>query len=93
MPHSVLTGRAVRPGEPLWTQADTDLAVALLELEAGTCDGCGLPREDSMSADLEFGWVAEPVRCHACATRDRKARSWGENADASGIRWVVKRKD
>lgn len=92
MPWSILSGRAVGPGEPLWTQTDTDLAVGLVTLEAAACDGCGQPRAESMDPEREFDWVAEPVRCHACATRDREAtaRSKGGGWDGAGIRWSVR---
>ena len=91
MPPSVLTGRVVEQGEPLWTQEDTDLALALVEIEAERCE-CGHSRVESMDPDHKFGWVAEAIRCHACAARDRAARSKGKDWDDAGIRWVTKRR-
>lgn len=88
----MLAGRVVRPGEPAWTQQDTDLAIAITEIEAERCDGCGHPVGESMDPDTEFGWKADALRCHACAARDRKARGMGESFDDSGIRWLVTRK-
>jgi len=85
-------GRVVAPGEPAWTQEDTDLALALTAMEAEVCDGCGHPRSESMDRDAEFAYGAEAMRCHACAARDRKARSMGETFDTAGIRWLVTRK-
>jgi hypothetical protein len=41
----VFTGRPMpKPGEPLFLQEDTDLAVALAEEERDTCPACGLPK-------------------------------------------------
>lgn len=91
MPPSVLGGRIVAPGDPLWTQDDTDIAVALTAIEADRCD-CGHPRSESMDPELEFDWVTEPIRCHACASRDRTARSRPDNWDDAGIRWVTTRR-
>ena len=89
---SVLAGRMPRPGEPAWTQDDADLAVALMEIEADTCPGCGWDRGVSMDAANELAFEAEPVRCHACATRDRVARKSGDGWDDAGISWMTTRK-
>lgn len=92
MPPSVLGGRVVGTGEPLWLQSDTDLAVALTELEASTCSGCGQPVAECMSTEGDGAYDAEPWRCHGCATRDRKAQEFSKAGDQAGIRWVVKRR-
>ncbi len=88
-----MLGRVTGPGQSAWTQEDTDLAVALTELEADRCDGCGHPRSESMAREAEDGYRAEPIRCHACAARDRKARGMGEHFDDAGIRWSIVRRD
>lgn len=87
MPPSVLGGRIVAPGEPAWLQVDTDLALALTDLEAERCD-CGHSRLESMDPANEFAYRAEPIRCHACAARDRAARV-DDGMDPAGIRWVT----
>ena len=89
MPHSVLLGRIVAPGEPLWAQADTDLALALADLEAEQCPGCHHPRAETMDPANEFSYEAEPVRCHACAARDRASRNVGDGWDDAGINWTT----
>lgn len=91
MPPSVLTGRVVASGEPVWTQEDTDLALALTAIEAERCE-CGHPRSESMDPALEFDWKAEAIRCHACAARDRAMRKRDKSWDDAGIRWVTSRK-
>lgn len=90
----MLNGRILRDGEPLWRQDDTDLAVALLEYEAERCPGCGHSRAESMDPAHEFDWRVEPARCHACATRERAARSASadETWSDAGIQWVVTRR-
>jgi hypothetical protein len=87
----VLGGRIVNPGDPLWSQDDTDLAVALTEID-GERHTCGHPRSESMDPAHEFDWEAEAVRCHACAARDRAARAVGEGWDDAGINWITTRR-
>lgn len=88
----MLGGRIVGPGDPLWEQDDTDVAVALTELEGERHAACGHPRAESMDPDHEFDWEAHAVRCHACAARDRAARNVGEGWDDAGINWVTTRR-
>jgi hypothetical protein len=89
----VLTGRVIAQGDPLWTQEDTDLAVALTEIE-GERHACGHPRSESMDPAHEFDWKADPVRCHACAAVDRAARRAAEDKswDGAGINWITRRR-
>ena len=88
----MLVGRVVDPGAPLWTQSDTDLAIALTELEDDRHE-CGHPRSESMDPANEFAYTAEPVRCHACAAADRASRNRPESLDDAGIRWITLRRD
>lgn len=81
----------MRDGDPLWTQSDTDLAIALTVIEAERCD-CGHPRSESMHPDSEYAYTADPIRCHACAARDRAARGVDETWDDAGIHWSTSRK-
>lgn len=64
------------PGEPLWTGEDRAWALALLELEADTCSGCGQSISESMDPDREDAWRAEVLRCHACTAAARHVESW-----------------
>jgi hypothetical protein len=46
-----------------------------------------------MDPALEFDWVAEPVRCHACAAVDRAARDVAPDTwDDAGINWITRRR-
>ncbi len=66
--------------------------MALTQIEADECPGCGWPREVSMDPANEFAFAAEPVRCHACATRERAAKQdAGDGWDDSGISWTTSR--
>lgn len=94
MPHSVFTGRVVTPGTSVWTATDTALAVALHQLESLRCPGCGHDRRESMDADTEFKWKAEPIRCHACATRERHSAAHVKlQRPTEGLSWIVTRTD
>lgn len=66
------------PGEPLWTDADRDWAIALLSEEQETC-ACGQLRSESTAAENEYAYDAVAVRCHACAARDREARRFSSS--------------
>lgn len=91
----MLKGRVVRPGTPTWTQSDTALALALQRIEATKCSGCGQDRRASMNPDQEFSWRVEPLRCHACATRDRAAAAHAkqDGSSTAGLLWAVTRKE
>lgn len=55
--------------EPEWTEEDQAWAIALLQLEADTCPGCGQPLSQSTlpAAEGEYE-VPAPTRCHCCTT-------------------------
>ena len=93
--------RTLAPGEPQWLESDRQEAIALVEVEAGTCQGCGQPRDESTSLELEFGYEATVIRCHACATALKSARAFQAghvhdgtvNADAlDGLTFHVSKK-
>lgn len=63
MPHSVFTGRAVAPGEALFTREDTDAAVALAEEERDTCPSCGMLRAWCRDPAHQFAFDAVEEVC------------------------------
>jgi len=92
VPHSVLKGRVVAEGQPLFTADDSSLAIALQALEARTC-ACGHDRVDTTAADAEFAFAAEAIRCHACAARERAASAFVDSGGSTaGLLWAVNRK-
>lgn len=68
-------GRAVAPGEALWTEEDRAWALALAEVEADTCPDCGQPWSEATDPKNEFEYRAELVLCHACATSAKTVRA------------------
>lgn len=75
-------GRVPVVGEALWTDDDRAWAVALLTYEADLCE-CGQPRSESMDADSEYAYVAEPLRCHACRAIAHGAEPFAETPGAA----------
>jgi hypothetical protein len=89
----VFLGRVVGPGEAQWLPEDTEAALTWQGVQDAKCSGCGHDRSESMAADSEDDWVAEAVKCHACATRDIAARRFAEqDGDAAGTYWGTERK-
>jgi hypothetical protein len=65
----------------LWLDEDREWAMALVDIEADTCHGCGQPRTESLDPANEGHYSASPHRCHACAAMSRAVRAW---SDAGG---------
>ncbi|MFD5081856.1 hypothetical protein ACFWOG_04340 [Kitasatospora sp. NPDC058406] len=86
-------GRAPGPGEALWTDSDRAWALALLQVEDETCRGCGQPLGESTSPELEEGWTAEVIRCHACTTAAYTTRAFQKDGDSDGVHVHVHRKE
>lgn len=98
VPWTVLRGE--RPPTGRWSSRDALLAVALTQLEASLCPGCGQPQW--LAFDHEVEWdVPGPMRCFPCTTRDQAASAFmkssrgadGEvHVDApEALRWPINR--
>lgn len=73
VPRSIFLGRAVpAAGEPLWLPEDRWWALALAEVEGGTCRDCGHPLVESTSPDNEYAYEAGLVRCFGCVAVAKK---------------------
>ena len=83
MPHSIFTGRPTpAPGEPLFLEEDTAVAIALAEEERDTCPACGMPKVWCRDPANQFGvfeaveeqcHVSYAIAAHRKATADRPA--------------------
>lgn len=85
MPRSVLMGRVVEPGEPLWLAEDVD---AVLEWQRWCdlqCSGCGQPMTETLDPELEGAYEATAVVCHGCAAREGEQK----RQDGVGVRVAV----
>ena len=72
-------GRVVGPGEPLWLPEDRWWALALHEVESGTCRDCGHPLAETTSSAGEDAYVADVVRCHACVAAARRVSAFTDD--------------
>ena len=80
------------PVDTPWSEEDRAWALALVEFERSLCS-CGEPLHESLDAANEEAYVAEFIRCHACAAVERANRSLPESADRAGLRINVKRRE
>jgi ferredoxin len=99
------TVRTVVTREPEWDEESYGLVAALADLEASTCDGCGMPLDECMSADADrlnragthyYEADAAPTRCHACSARERAVDAYAKQPNAQvtqALRWSVRRVD
>ena len=93
--------RTVVTREPEWDDESRALLLALAEVEAGECSGCGMPLEECMSPEADpnnraGGWTYEggaPHRCHACSARERSVDAFAKSGGSvtAALRWPVRR--
>lgn len=78
------------PGQPLFTEQDTEDVFEYFREKELECPGCGHPRDESMDKANQLAYVAEPVRCFACQARDQRAEKWHRaGGDSAGIKFSV----
>lgn len=89
----MFTGRRGQPapGEPVWTEEDTEAALAWQAIQDSTCGGCGNPLAESMNPDNESGYRVTRLVCHGCRAREHAARDDQDttNADTAGRRYLA----
>lgn len=82
------------PGEPLFTEDDTQALLDFMEEERLKCSGCGMPRDETMLKEAQGTFKARALKCHACAERDRKLTEYTSGPhDASGLVVSIERRD
>lgn len=100
VPLSVLRGRVVGRGMPLWTDDDLDLLVALQADEDAACKGCGHPIEEAWDPQGQVrnrdAFDSDLFWCGGCAAKDRAARkaSTGQdpgNEPYDGLKIITRR--
>lgn len=88
-----MLGRVVGPMEPLWLPEDTEAVLEYLREQALICQGCGLPRDETMNPEAEGSYRSRAFRCHACSARDREARKFADQKTAGGIYFTTEKVD
>lgn len=75
----------------MWLASDRDAALALLDLEADACSGCGQPRSESTLIENEWAYTAEGQKCHGCTAVDRAQSKFAEAGVTAGLSFLVHR--
>lgn len=98
MPRSILLGRPwPAAGEPLFTDEDTNWALAHAEYkaqaDADRCGLCGLPRSLCRDPANQFGFEAEFEQCHATyALLSRQEQAKGSEVAQRAMAWSARLK-
>lgn len=79
--------------DPEFLPDDTEAVLEWQREQALLCPGCGLPRDETMSKEASDAYKARSLRCHACATRGRKAASVQDQKGTEGLYFTVERID
>lgn len=88
----MFTGRAVAPGEPMWTDEDTDLALEWQAEKNLRCGSCGHPLDESTDADNARAYQAHEVVCYGCMVIDLRRKALSEQESDMAGRHVYARK-
>lgn len=84
--------RAVTEVEPEWDEQSRAEAIALLDVEADTCSGCGQPLSETLRPEAVGGYkVGLPARCHACDALRHAQKDYVELDHFHALRFSVQR--
>lgn len=76
--------------DPMWLDEDVAAALAWQAEDALRCGGCGFPRDLTFDEAAYQRFLAEPLVCHACGSRDRGQRAWSDaKGDPDGLYWQI----
>lgn len=94
VPRSIFLGRSwPAPGEPMWLPEDRWWALALQEVEAGTCRDCGHPLAETTDAGSEGTYDAEVTKCHACVAVGQRVTAFrADGGQCDGLQVHVARR-
>lgn len=75
VPRSILLGRPwPAAGEPLWTEADVEAALAWQADLDSQCPGCGHPTDQAWADEHADDYDGRAMRCHACTAAARRSK-------------------
>lgn len=78
--------------DPLWTDEDRDLLIALLAEERDECAGCGHPLEVSTDRKTQQTWQVHRRTCEACRVLEAEVDNDLEaKTRKRGVRYAVTR--
>jgi hypothetical protein len=86
--------------EAEWSPQQAGWMLALAEYEAGICDGCGHPLEETLATEAEDWVTPPPVRCAVCTRiamqmddyADVKSKNPKPTPHMQALRWRAVRK-
>lgn len=86
--------------EAEWSPLEAGWMVALAEYEAGLCEGCGHPLEETLTTEAEDWKALPPLRCAVCTQHsmqhdeyaDVKAKNPRPTPHMQALRWRVVRR-
>ena len=85
--------------EAEWSPTEAGWMLALAQYEAGLCEGCGYPLEETLSTAPEDWVVLPPIRCAVCTRISISQEAIiAENQKVPGggrihaLRWIAKLK-
>jgi len=85
--------RSVTYTEPEWDDRERGWALALLDLEADTCPGCGGSITETTRPESEGHWhVPPPTRCHRCTALANAQQPYAEAKHPQALLWSADRK-
>lgn len=86
--------RSVTTADPLWTDEDRNLLLALLAEEREECSGCRQPLEISTDRRTQGTWQVKRITCEACRILEAEIGNDHEaKRRARGRRYIVHRSD
>ncbi|MCA1218703.1 hypothetical protein [Streptomyces sp. 8L] len=90
-------GRVAMPGDPVWTEEDTLLALEYTDWAGQICPGCGHHLSESTHPDNEDAYATRDQVCFACEAKEKHVQALQDpdrNAVTAGRKiGVVRRGD
>lgn len=84
--------RSVTEVEPEWDDTTRAEALALIDIEADTCSGCGQPLSETLLLEAYQGYQSgPPAVCQGCKALHSRQKDYAEDNDLAALRFTVKR--
>lgn len=77
--------------DPLWTDEDRDLLLALLAEEREECSGCGRPLAETTDPANRGGYEVHREACEACLVLEAEVENDHEHSRPRGVKYMVLR--
>jgi hypothetical protein len=81
--------RSVTTTDPLWTDEDRNLLLALLAEERDECRECGHPYDVSTDRKTQGTWRVHRATCEACRILEAEVGNDAEGSRQRGVKYAV----